>query len=669
MYPNDFTLHNVTAFVGGGDLTDAEFKISGTVTAIADFVNVTTFTRHYWGYFGEWLPDMSPAYFIPNITATIGDTLDVGNVSAPTMLSAELQIYIDNNTPAGTYTGAIQLMNGTTIIASSELTFEVRTPKSKVLWEDYFNNFEGNSPYGLTWGTDCERLWGGAWDRYVGGCIGLFEWWKLVADAGFDVDSLHQQLYFNEHAGYAGPETKDPMQIIAYGGYNTMYMHDVDYPFSYQETSVFQQLYETGKMNFVVLLNTGSEAIDMFTTNYGISITMSYLGMSSPPSPILDMLVTGIDKTHPIFKDVENFTLSLYPYEGGYLLRVGPFLYGEDFMRYVGKATGIATGTDDLSLFDTSGFVVAVNELQATPHVTSKMVVVSDSNMFESLEYEDYLIWINMFMIYNNNTIVSRVDTGKFAVNTLEWLTPQFLNTSPQIDSAAVTPNSVKSGETASVDLVASDAENDDFTVTIAVKNPDNTWNNATASPADGHWLREFTADQVGAHKVYAVATDQYGAQTMMLIGTVNVINNPPAISSVSISPRTVAQGDSVFITVGGEDLEDGMLAQMNVTITSPDGAVYNYTFTNTRFANVIFDTTGRTGGVYNIHVAASDSDGGQTIANIGSFEIVGAAIPVQEIGLGVGIMALIALIAIAMLLWKRPSGPTPTPTPAPTPA
>jgi hypothetical protein len=154
----------------------------------------------------------------------------------------------------------------------------------------------------------------------------------------------------------------------------------------------------------------------------------------------------------------------------------------------------------------------------------------------------------------------------------------------------------------------------------------------------------------------------------MMLIGTVNVVNNLPAISSVSISPRTATQGDSVFITVGGEDLEDGMLAQMNVTITSPDGAVYNYTFTNTRFANIIFDTTGRTGGVYNIHVAAGDSDGGQTTANIGSFEIVGAAIPVQEIGLGVGIMALIALIAIAMLLWKRPSGPTSTPAPAPTP-
>jgi hypothetical protein len=556
-------------------------------------------------------------------------------------------------------------VNGTEVIASTSLTFEVRTPKSKVLWEDYFNNYLGYSYYGPSWGTDCERLWGGAWNRYVGGCIGVFEWWKLVANAGFDVDSLHQQLYFNEHLGYIGPETKDPMQIIAYGGYDTMYMHDVDYRFSYQEISVFQQLYETGKMNFVVLFNTGSEAIDMFITNYGISYTMSYMGIpDGGVPPIMDMLITGVDKTHPIFKDVENFTLSLYPYEGGYLLRVGPFIFGKDLLQCLGKATGIATGTSDFDLFDTSGFVVAVNELQATPHVTSRMVVVSDSNMFESLEYEDFLIWINMFVLNGKNTIVSRVDTDKFAVNMLEWLTPQFVNTAPKIDYAAVTPNALKSGETASVDLVASDAENDDFTVTIAVKNPDGTWDNATVSPLGGHWLREFTTDQVGTHKVYAVATDEYGASTMMPIGTVNVINNPPAISSIFISPRTVIQGDNVFITVGSEDLEDGTPTQINVTITSPNGTLYNYIFTNARFANVVFDTTDMMNGVYNAYVTAKDSKGAETTANIGSFEVIPAptVIPVKEIGLGVGVMALIALIAIAMLLWRRPSGVTPTP-------
>jgi subtilisin family serine protease len=664
MYPNDFTLHNVTAFVGGGDLTNAEFRISGTVTAIADFVNVTTFTEHYWGYFGEWLPDPSPAYFIPNMTATIGDVLDIGDVSAPTMLFAELQIYVASNIAPGTYTGAVQLMNGTNIIASTDLSFEVRTPKSKVLWEDYFNDYAGRGEYGPMWGTDCERLWGGAWIRYVGGSLGVFEWWKQVANAGFDVDSLHQQLHFNEHLGYMGSDTKDPMQVIAYGGYNTMYMHDVDYQFSYQETSVFQQLYETGKMNFAVLFNTGSEAIGMFTTNYGISYT-PYFGMSDPAvPPMIDMLVTGVDKTHPIFKDVENFTLSIYPYEGGYVLKVGPYLYGEDFIRLVGKATGIATGISDLS--GTSGFVVAVNELQATPHVTSRMVVVSDGNMFESLEYEDYLIWINMFMINGENTIVSRVDTSRFAVNMLEWLTPQFANTAPKVNYATVAPDSLKPGETASVDLVASDAENDSFTVTIAVRNPDGTWNNATISPIGGHWLREFTVDQVGAHKVYAVATDQHGAQTMIPIGTVNVINNPPAISSILISPHTVTEGDKVFITVGVEDVEDGIPAQINVTITSPDGTIYNNAFTNTRFANVVFDTTKMIQGIYNIVATATDSKGAQTTANIGSFEVIPApmVIPVKEIGLGVGIMALIALIAIAMLLWRRPLGSTPTPPP-----
>jgi len=399
--------------------------------------------------------------------------------------------------------------------------------------------------------------------------------------------------------------------------------------------------------------------------------------------------------------------------------------------------------------------------LQATPHITSRMVVVSDSNMFDSLEYEDFLIWINLFMIAGNNTIVSRVDTDKFAVNILEWLTPQFSNTAPEINYATVTPNALSPGETASVDLVASDAENDDFTVTIAVKKPDGTWDNATVSPVGGHWLREFTGSMVGAHEVYAVATDEYGASTVMPIGTVDVINNSPAISSIFISPRTVVQGDKIFITVGGEDVEDNILTRIDVTITAPNGTVYNYMFANARFANVIFDTTGMIEGVYNIYVTARDSQGAQTTANIGSFEVTLAVnnpptitsvsisphkvvqgdkifitasgedledntpteikaritapdgttynytftntkfanvvfdtkdmakgiytvhvtvkdsqntettanigsfevalapmvIPVQEIGLGVGVVALIILIAIAMLLWRRPLG------------
>jgi len=671
MYPNDFTLHNVTAFVSGGELVNAEFQITGNVATIADFLNVTTFTNHYYMY---GLTDPSPAYFIPNMTATIGDTLEVGNVSAPAMLSAELQVYIDEDTPLGTYTGTVQLVNGTEVLTSADLTFEVRAPKSKVLWEDYFNDYhyreyyyyitenieyDGYSPY---WGPDCERLWGGAWNRYVGGSIGVFEWWKLVANAGFDVDSLHQQLHFNEHLGFMGADAKDPMQVIAYGGYDTMYMHDVDYEFSIYELSVFKQLYENGEMNFVVLFNTGSTYLDMFTTDYGIGLSTPYIGpYPSYPVSAMDMLVTGIDKTHPIFKDVENFTLSLYPYEGGYFLRVGPIIYTEEIMRCIGEATGIATGTNDFSLYDTSGFVVAVNELQATPHITSRMIVVSDGNMFESLEYEDYIMWINIFMSTGNDTIISRVDTDRFAVNMLEWLTPQFTNTPPEIDYAAVTPNSLKPGETASVDLVASDKEDDSFTVTIAVRKPDDTWDNTTVSAVGGHWLKEFTADLVGAHKVYAVVTDEYGASTVMLIGTVNVINNPPTITSVSISPQKTIQGDNVFITINAFDVEDNTPTEINVTITAPEGTPYNYTFTNTKFANIVFDTTGLDKGIYIIHVTVKDSQGAETTASIGSFEVSLApvAMPIQEISLGLGIVGLIALIAIALMLWRRPIGST----------
>lgn len=667
MYPNDFALHNITAFVGGGTLANAEFRITGAVAAIADFVNVTTFVKHHWGdsLYG-WIIDPSPSYFIPNMTAIIGDTLEIGDVSAPAMLFAELQIYIAEDVPVGTYTGSVQLVDDTGIIASIPLTFEVRTPKSRVLWEDYFNDYRVGME-GEYWGSDCERLWAGAFANLLGnGSLGVFEWWKTVAAAGFDVDSLHQQLYFNEHLGYLGTHMKDPMQVIAYGGYDIMCLHDVEYPFSAQEISVFQQLYESGEMGFVVLFNHGSEDIDFFITNYGISYTTPYMG-PSPPSPpsITDMIITGIDKTHPIFQGVENFTLSTYPYESGYFLRVGPYLWGEDLVRCEGEAKGIATGTDDFGLYDTSGFVVAVNELQATPHIISRMAVVADGNMFESLEYEDFLIWINLFILSGNNTIVSRVDTDKFAVNMLEWLIPQFVNTAPTINYATVTPTTVKPGDTANVDLVASDPENDEFTVTIAVKNPNGTWNNMTVSEVGGHWLREFTTDQVGSYRVYAVVTDEYGASIVMPIGTVDVINNPPAITTLAISPRKVVQGEKVFITVGAEDLEDNIVTEIKLSITAPDGSIVaNYTFSNTNFANAVFDATGMEAGVYNVNVTVVDSQGAETTANIGVFEVKIApmVLPIMEIGLGVGIVALIALIAIALMLWRRPLSPAPKP-------
>jgi subtilisin family serine protease len=664
MYPKDFTMHNVTAFVSGGQLEKARFEIMGNVTEVADFVNVTAFAKHFFGEVsGEWISDASPAYFTPNMAAAIGDTLPVGNASAPTMLSAELQIYISPNTPAGSYVGTVQLLNGTNTLASADLIFEVRNPKGKILWEDYFNDYRisQNGPY---WGTDCERLWGGAFTRSDQGSVGLFDWWKLVANAGFDVDSLHQQLHFDEHTGFLGTATIDPMQVIAYGDYDTLFLDDVDYAFTFEEVTVFQQLYETGRMNFAVLFNDGSASIDLFTTNYGISNRMPYAnGTPQLPSPMIDMLVTGVDKSHPIFHDVENFTLTMYPYEMGYYLRAGPLLYSDHYLQSKGTSRGIATGTDDFGALYGSGYVVAVNELQATQHVTSRMVVVSDGNMFESLEYEDYVIWINLYLINGNNTMVSRVDTDRFAVNMLDWLVPQFSNAPPQISSATVTPSALTVGESASVDVVASDPENDNLAVTVAVRRPDNTWNNVTASIIGGHWLAEPILDTVGSHKVYAVVSDGFGATISMPIGTVEAsipINDPPKITSVSISPQKVIQNQTVFITVIGEDTEDSNPEATNITITAPDGTAYNYSSANTGFTNLIFNTTGMPAGIYSIHVAMQDSQGAKTSTEVGSFEVekapepIAAEFPVEVAGLGVGILTLVMLIVIVLLLLRR---------------
>jgi len=67
---------------------------------------------------------------------------------------------------------------------------------------------------------------------------------------------------------------------------------------------------------------------------------------------------------------------------------------------------------------------------------------------------------------------------------------------------------------------------------------------------------------------------------------------------------------------------------------------------------------------VYTVHVTAEDSHGAKTSANVGVFEIKYApmVIPVKEIGLGVGIVALAAVLFIAWMLWRRSRGVGPTP-------
>jgi subtilisin family serine protease len=591
MYPKDFALHNITAFVSGGKLVNAKFEITGDIMQIASFVDVEEFTYHARiNTPTETLPDPSPAYFIPNTAATIGDTLDLGNVTAPIMLSAELQVYIDEDTMLGLYTGMVQLVNDSTVLASSSLSFEVKTPKYKVLWEDYYNDYED-------YWENCERLWGGSnWG------LGVFKWWELASQAGFDVDSLHQKAYFERHVGMLGVDTLDPLGIIAFGGYDALYMHDCDFSFRPSEISVFRQLYETGKMDFAVLFDEGSEALANFTSYYGIETSV----------PVYDLVIEKFDKTHPIFNGVNNFTLFIGP-----MLKIGTSV-ADSMTR------GIAVGSDDFGAYYEGGFVVVVNEMHATSHLTSRMVAVSDSDTFECLEYGELMLWLYSW-IFTGEGVVAKVDTNKFAVNLLRWLDPQFANEPPIVDYFDATPTTAKLGETVSVDTVVHDPEGDSFNVMIAVLKPDSSWNNATVTPIGGHWLRSFNADLEGIYDVYVIATDSYGAKTEMHGGTVEAVNMPPEIVSASISPTIVTEGEMVFISLNTKDTEDGVPASIRISVITPSGLSHNYNFTNVLFATVNFNTSSVATGIYTVNVTVQDSNAAQTSAQIGLFEVQAA--------------------------------------------
>src|SRR4030042_6136202 len=335
-----------------------------------------------------------------------------------------------------------------------------------------------------------------------------------------------------------------------------------------------------------------------FQSQYGINISGS----------ILDLLVDKFDQTHPIFEGVNNFTLY-----GGPTLNVGT-------PEISSVTRGIAVATGDLGISSGGGFVVATNELQASSHLASRMVVVSDANTFEFLEYSDYIFWLYTYM-FSGEGVIGKTDTNVFAVNLLRWLDPQFTNHAPEVDYFNSSPSTAKSGETGSVDTIVQDPEGDNFNVTIAVHAPDDTWNNATAVAVGGHWLRSYTATQEGTYEVYVVAVDSYGATTELLGATVEAVNVTPEIVSVAISPANVVQGGKVFITVSAKDAGEGAHTSPQISVIAPDGSFYSYNFSSVLFANVNFDTSDKPIGVYSVSVTIQDSNGAQTLATVGLFE------------------------------------------------
>jgi hypothetical protein len=282
---------------------------------------------------------------------------------------------------------------------------------------------------------------------------------------------------------------------------------------------------------------------------------------------------------------------------------------------------GIAVGSDDFGAYFEGGFVVVVNEMHATSHLTSRMVTISDSDTFECLEYGDFMLWLYSW-IFTGEGVVAKVDTDKFAVNLLRWLDPQFANEPPVVDYFDANPTTARLGETVSVDTVVHDPEGDSFNVTIAVLKPDSSWNNATVTPIGGHWLRSFKADLEGIYDVYVIATDSYGAKTEMQGGTVEAVNMPPEIVSASISPTIVTEGEMVFISLNTRDTEDGVPASIRISVITPSGLSHNYNFTNVLFATVNFNTSSMATGIYRVNVTVQDSNAAQTTVQIGLFEV-----------------------------------------------
>jgi len=170
MYPFDLNLLSVSFFTSGA-LVDANVTITGNVTEIVSFWNVTAVE-----IIDNPLIPIGPRTLIgPGLDVMLVEDVPRGTVVADLYMWTPLDVEL------GTYTGDIILYNSSGILYTMPITLEIREPAGSILYED------------LSWaGIITSYIW--PWMEY-------YDFWTSAAEAGYDVD-LHWVVFWEAFTMY-----------------------------------------------------------------------------------------------------------------------------------------------------------------------------------------------------------------------------------------------------------------------------------------------------------------------------------------------------------------------------------------------------------------------------------------------------------------------------------
>ncbi|HDM26749.1 MAG TPA: hypothetical protein ENG27_00365, partial [Candidatus Bathyarchaeota archaeon] len=335
LYPGDFKVINITV-VGGENLTDATWRIEGSIKDIASFTSAEKLCLHkVYTVREKEISDTTPHLFIYGDNYDSGDMLELGNYTG--LGTVAIQIVIPEDAEPNHYSGYLRLYSGGKVVASLPIKIDVRRPKAKVIFDDVSQFPE-----------DRETLWGGS---FMGWGVEL--WWRDVAQAGYDVDSLMQVM---------NKTGLDPWAILLSGNYQVIYLHDTDLRMGI--SGALPKILDSN-LSIVALYDGGFEYSLISSEVYTEWSEIALIGVAE-----------NFNKEHPISRGVK-----CVPALGGLGLAVH-----ED-------AEIVATA---ISYDDPSGSAVFIATYEAEGG--GRFIAIGDSNIFDCARTPDftwYYLWKN----------------------------------------------------------------------------------------------------------------------------------------------------------------------------------------------------------------------------------------------------------------------------------
>ncbi|MFQ5998222.1 MAG: S8 family serine peptidase, partial [Candidatus Bathyarchaeia archaeon] len=526
MYPGDFNVLNMT-IISSGEIVDGNLVISDGLAELVTFSNAEKLAEH--GVVeiqGFTLFEPTPFAFRHGSEFAESERIELGNFLGTA--HAPIQIDIPITAERREYSGTITLLNGTLTVDKIPVNISVKEPNAKILYDDIFDTFDARQGVYL----DAERLWGGL--NFVFPSPDVADWWRILAKAGYDVDSVRQVLFDDQPAARVAPGiygagsltvpesgrfADDPWAVFLNAkrlGYNTIIIHDKE--MHNFETAAWPKVLASG-VNLIT--NFDSDFPGFFPTGEAELF----------PERIVNWaVIKNFNSSHPVVRGLQNATflsgITLATSEDAQIL-------------FTGVDTGLGPST--------SGVLGAA----VKNSLGTKQVAFGDSNLFDFVGAQDFS-WV-LFQVLFNVTI------GKTSAELLVAKVADYATNLPPEITLQTGSLQVAPGETLRLTVLSSKPSN--ITVDLLGREMgiiDSKQIQAKSSRTAVNFNLPAQT-MLGEYAVAAIATDAFDDSNIAFTEFLVVDKTPPRLTIVQPKQATDLEGLEIVAFWTPEDDESGI--------------------------------------------------------------------------------------------------------------